>query len=374
MKTLLFIAVLIITFAINGCSDTDCDIGEIECNCIIQKNITPPSPDENYLFTCIYNGDLNAVKSVVKKYDLDDNDLPTAINYAVECGNPEILAWLLNNGWNANPKLYDSALFTAYKVNCKVVKILLKHDAELNSNHEEKHWISDNYKRSALHYAIQSGKPCMVKATLECGIDADPGSSFYPPLLEAVHIIHSDISAADKICRLLVKYGADADKKGEVWIWQKKKKINPAEYLLYHRKTGSASLLSFLISRGADVKINPQNLEKMITIEDILDENNKLLNDYPEIRANILRKHLDAVCRFPDLSPQTPDEIKIYDRLFRIMKKSGIDFNHQLPGSWETPLLLAVQNKQYKLCELLIKHGASPDKKVNGISPGQYLK
>ena len=112
----------------------------------------------------------------------------------------------------------------------------------------------------------------------------------------------------------------------------------------------------------------------MVTVEDVLDEDNELLEDYPEIRADILRTHLAAICEMPDLSPKSADDIKIYDKVFRIMKNAGIDFNLPLPERRETPLLLAVQNQQYELCKLLIKYGASLDKEVNGISPRQYWK
>lgn len=374
MKISVFLCCLAALIAVSGCSDDDYGIEKVKCTCTTSKDITPPSPDDNYLLTCIYNEDLNAVKAVVDEQDLDEDDVPTAVIYAVQCGNPEILEWLLDNGWSANPEVYDSALACAYKVNCKVVKVLLEHDAELNDEYEEKHWLSDDYKRSALHYAIGSRKPCMVQTSLECGVDADPGSSYYPPLLEAVYGIHSDIPATDQICRLLVKYGADADVEGDVHIWQKKKSINPAEYLLHYRKPGTVSLLSFLISHGADAKITSQDLEQMVTIEDVLDEENELWEDYPQIRINTLRSYLAVICETPDLDPKTPEEIKKADKMFRCMRDAGIDFNHPLPGRRKTPLLLAAQNCQHEICKLLIKYGASPDKKINGVSPRQYLK
>ena len=76
----------------------------------------------------------------------------------------------------------------------------------------------------------------------------------------------------------------------------------------------------------------------------------------------------------PNLASETPEDMKKYDKIFRIMKDVGIDFNHPLPGRRETPLLIAAQNRQYELCKLLIKYGASPDKEINGVSPRQYLK
>ena len=374
MKISIFIFSVVAMLAVSGCSDSDYGIGEIKCTCGSPKDITPPSSDDHYLLTCIYNGDLNTVKSVVDNYDLDEDDVPSAVIYAVKCGNPEILAWLLDNGWSANPEAYDSALASAYNVNCKTVKVLLDNDAELNENNEEIHWIGDDYKRSALHYAIGTRKLCMVKTTLECGVDADPGSSYYPPLLEAVYGIHSDVSGTDKICRLLVKYGADADDDGDVFIWQKKKSINPAEYLLHYRKQGTVSLLSFLMSHGADAKITPQDLEQMVTIEDVMNEDNELLEDYPQVRVNTLRSYLAIICETPDLEPGTPKELKKTEEMFQMMKDAGIDFDHPLPGRQETPLLIAARNRQYEICKLLIKYGASPNKEINGVSPLQYLK
>ena len=374
MKTMLFAAAVVVALMFSGCSDDDYGVGEVVCTCKAPQYIEPPQEHEHYLLTCIYNGDLEVVKSVVKKHGWDKDDVPYAVNYAVKCGRAEILAWLLDNGWDANPETRESALVAAYKVNCQVVKVLLENDAELNDKHEETHWINDDYKRTALHYAISSGRPCMVKTTLECDVDADPGRSYYPPLLEAVYKINSDIAVTEQICRLLVKYGADAERKGVVHIWQKEKKINPAEYLLHYRKPGSGSLLSFLMSHGAEAKINPQDLENMFSLADIMDENNELLEDYPEVRVNILRKYLTWICEYPDVSPKTAVEIKKCDELFRMMKKSGIDFNHPLPGRRETPLLMAAQNRQYELCKLLIKYGASKDKKVDGVAPRQYLK
>lgn len=356
-----------------GCSDDD-GIGEIKCTCSSIKNDVSLQSNDDYLLTCIYSGDLEAVKSVVKKQKLNKKKVPYAVSFAVKCGNAEILEWLLDNGWDANPEVYDSALATAYKVNCKVVKVLLENDAELNEHHEVKHWINEKYKRSPLHFAIKSGNLCMVKATLDCDVDADPGSSYYPPLMEAIHMAHSDILYTDKVCRLLVKYGADPDRKGEVLIWQNKKKINPAEYLMHYSHYGSFSLLSFLMDQGADVEIKSQNLEKMVSYNDVLDEDNDLLDDYPEVRANVLRTYLSAVCEDPAISPKNEKEIERCDQFFRAMKKCGINFNHPLPGRSETPLLLAAKNGQKELCKLLIKYGASPDKKVNGVAPSQYMK
>ena len=326
------------------------------------------------MLTCIYNGNLEDVKKLVKKDDLDKESVPNAVDYAVQCGNPEILDWLLDNGWDANPEQYDSVLAKAYKINCKIVKVLLKCGAELNDAHEDKHWINEDYKQSPLHYAIRTKQPCMVKATLECDVDAAPGSSYYPPLLEAIHHAHKNIVVTEKICRLLVKYGADPDREGEVRIWQEKKKINPAEYLLNYHITGSGSLLSFLISHGADAKVKADDIEKIFTVVDILKNDNELLDDYPEAKTRILRSYLAAICLLPDSLIITPEDIKMHDEIFRVMKKHGIDFNQPLPGGRDTPLLLAAKNKQDELCKLFIKHGASPDKKVNGESPRQYLK
>lgn len=343
---------IMIIFA--GCSDIE--VPEIKCTCKKKADLSGvrrPDMDDSYLLTCIYNGDLEGAKKYASKHDLDEKRVPSAVMLAIKCNRPEILEWLLDNGWSANPEQYDSALATAFKHNCKLVRILLENDAELNKR-EMKHWISDDYKRNALHYAISSGKACMVKTALECDLDADPGSSYYPPLMEAIHFAHKDLIYAETVCRLLVQYGADPDEEGEVFVWQKRVKLNPAEYLVRHGVSMSSSLFAFLMDQGADADYKPEDLRKMANPGDVIGDKNKLFRKYPEIREELLRSYLLMICSGPEM----PGAADFNKKLLEAIDDADIDLNQKLPGESLTPLQMAKKNKNKKLCDLLIKYGA----------------
>lgn len=332
---------------------------DIKCSCVpdsTSASMDPPRSDEPYLLTCIYNGDLEAVKKIASQNDLDESKVPAAVEWAVNCNQPEILSWLLDNGWSANPNVYDSPLAVSCKQTCTLLKILLEHKAKLNENHEERHNVADDYKQTALHYAIQSGRPCMVKTALECGLDADPGRSYYPPLLDAVHQAHRDPQNADTICRLLVKHGADPDRAGEVFLSHEKKKINPAEYLVRNRIPLTSSLLAFFISHGADVEYTDDDLQEMVSPEDVIENSDPLLKKRPHLRMELLRQYLLQICSVPE---QFNDE-NYNNALLKALQEIDIDLNHPLPGQRETPLALAEKNGNKKLSELLIRYGAKP--------------
>lgn len=353
-KGICLLFLIICMVIISGCSG-DSDVPEIKCSCKAANSseAEPPSGNDPYLLTCIYNGDLKAVKDIVSKHDLDEEKVPGAVMMAIKCNQPEILEWLLDNGWSANPEQYESALATAFKYNCTLVRILLEYDAELNKN-EIKHWISDDYKRTALHLAIGSGKACMVKTVLECGLDADPGGSYYPPLMEAIHFSHKDMIYTDTVCRLLVEYDADPDEEGEIFLWGKRTELNPAEYLVKMRVPMSAGLLSFLISNGADADYKPDDLRAMVSPKDVLENKNRLLKKHPEIREDLVRNYLRLSCSTPEM----PGDESYNEALLKAVDDVDIDLNKPLPGGTMTPLAMARKNHNKKLCELLIRYGA----------------
>lgn len=364
MKKLIAISLLIIAVSfflggLSGCSNKK-EKPAISCSCARKSasaNIDPPQADDPYLLTCIYNGNLDGVKKTASKFHLNESKVPSAVAWAVKCNQPEILSWLLDNGWSANPNVYDSPLKNACEQSCAVLKVLLKHRAKLNGNHEEQHWLS-YYKQTALHYAIRSGRPCIVQTALECGLDADLGSSYYPPLMEAVSLANKDPLKSEMICRLLINYDADPERKAEMPGVSGKVKLNPAEYLVRNHVPSSLSLLSCLIAHGADAKYTVNDIRAMATSADVIENVNPLLKKNPQIREELLRSYLLMICSVPE---SVMDE-KYAAALLKAVKDAGIDFNQPLPGQRATPLALAEKNSNKKLCELLIRHGAAPSR------------
>lgn len=349
-------AVILLGIVTDSSQDKDDGKLNIQCSCkpkFTSASIDPPRADEPYLLTCIYNGNLDAVKKTVAKSKLNESKVPDAVVWAVKCNQPEILSWLLDNGWSTNPNDYDSPLKIACEQSCSVLKTLLKKKAKLNESHEQQHWLS-YYKQTPLHYAIRSCNPCMVKTALDYGLDADLGSSYFPPLMEAVYLMNKNPSKSELICRLLVKYDADPKRKAEVLIWNEKEKLNPAEYLVRNHVPASLSLLSFLIDHGADAKYTVNDLRAMVTSLDVMENTNPLLKKHPDIREELLRSYLLMICSVPE----TVSSTKYNEALLKAIKSADIDLNQPLPGQRDTPLALAKKNNNQKLCELLIRYGA----------------
>ena len=355
--TLRIIGSVIFLGIMSNCSQEEEKL-EITCSCVPKytpANLAPPQGDDPYLLTCIYNDDLNAVKKTVSKFNLKETKVPEAVVWAVKCNHPEILSWLLDNGWSANPNDYDSPLAVACEQSCSVLRVLLRHKAKLNDHHEERHWLS-GYKQTVLHYAVRSGRPCMVKSALDCGAEANLGSSYYPPLMEAVSWAHKNPQQAEMISRLLVKYDADPRRKAEVLVWNEKVKLNPAEYLIRHHVPSSLSLLTYLTAHGADAKYTVNDIRAMATPRDIIENTNPLLKKNPDIRAELLRSYLLKICS----EPEHLGNEKFNEALLNALKDADIDLNQPLPGQKDAPLSFAEKNSNKKLCDLLIRHGAKP--------------
>ena len=128
MKKLISISFLIIAVSflfglLSGCSNEKEKL-TVTCSCTpkyTSANTDPPQADDPYLLTCIYNGNLDGVKKTASKFHLNESKVPNAVAWAVKCNQPEILSWLLDNGWSANPNDYDSPLKTACEQSCAVL-------------------------------------------------------------------------------------------------------------------------------------------------------------------------------------------------------------------------------------------------------------
>ena len=90
--------------------------------------------DLNQLRSAAESGDVNRIKSIVKKHGIDafDEEKRTALMWATFFGQLELLNWLIENKASVNEQDrvgYTALHFCGQEQNCEVAKILLDHGA-----------------------------------------------------------------------------------------------------------------------------------------------------------------------------------------------------------------------------------------------------
>jgi ankyrin repeat protein len=226
----------------------------------------------------------------------------TALNMAMKKGHTDVINILFgqDSGMGAQAADLEKYLILAAESgDAKVAQTLLEKGADLNARAEEGEFKG----LTALHIAATKGHLDLVKALTEHAAQTDPlGPDRKTPFLMAFE------KGNKEVMELLATSGANINAKGEL--------DNPA--LITATRNQDPEMVRFLLEKGAD----------------------------PNAEGAFFKTALDYAVKLGNLE------------LARLLIDSGANINRKARSDGKTPLMVAAENGNEQMVELLLERGA----------------
>lgn len=263
-------------------------------------------------------GDLNAVRSLVQKADVNaaQGDGMTALHWAVYQEDLEMARVLIQAGANVNAanrlKALTPVLIAAQAGNAAMLDLLLKSGAEVN--------LANDLGTTPLMLAAAAGKPAAAKTLLDQG---------------------ANVNARELSRRQTA--------------------------LMFAAALNRDAVVRLLASRGADLNLT----SKIVPINaDIVDEDG---NSIPApSRTGATRKRASADGKVAGMGGMSALHYATRDGLMATVQalvESGVDVNKTNPVDKSTPLVIAISNGHYDVAKYLVEHGADPNiQTIDGLA------
>ena len=284
---------------------------------------------------------------------------------AAKRGDLNNVITLLGTGAKVNEKERDNNNMTALHVaamkgNVDIVRLLLKHGADLNAkdSHPERGW-------TPLHYAVYSGRPDVVALLCDSGskIDAKGANGGTPLHVAAAGYL-------DRVCKVLMEHGANVyalDAYGNT-------PVNVA---------GSRTLLEFKkwVS-GDNVRYTPQNYKTRGGYKTPASQQSapmaapqqEIFDAVASGVSSRVTALLDADASLANATNpmgETPLHYAAaigFAQAAEYLHKKGADVNRQ-SDTGNTPLHVAVWKDQASMVDLLLDFGANPNISNKPMNP-----
>lgn len=286
------------------------------------------------------------LKNNHKVYGRDEEGF-TVLHKAVEKGERAIVKFLLKKGCSVNTaaKLGTTPLETAVeKGDEKMVRLLLTHNAVVCRK--------DSEGFSVIHRAAQSGNKFIVKFLLENGSNVNDTTS----LAETTPLQIAVQNENEAVVNLLLKHGAKVDAKDKngktaLCLAVEKGNIRIITCLLnYKPKTEDENIKSALrlaiLGGQADVAKLLSNYGFTMRAEDV---------DFELFQASVIRGYTKVVKDILERDANIDRDMIIFHGAITRRLKNALG---------RTPLHYAYENRDLKMCKLLLSKGVKIDSKI----------
>lgn len=272
---------------------------------------------------------LNRVPEINSVLALPALDGYTPLQLAIQKGCQKIVKLFLQRGHSAvfNSQCKESPLHTAVLKNRRaVLKLLLKNEIDVD--------VTDVFGRSALHVAVEKGSSEMVKEF--CNIYSKREEKWkegYTALCVAAH------NGRDDIVRLLLEQGADLNARIDHY----------STPLCEAAENGHIRIVKLLLANGADVN-EIRNDGRSALHCAVQREFYKVIDCLLECGADVnLKVSGDSPLHFAAAIGNL--------KILKLLLSNGAELN-ATNLSDATPLFIAVQRNRNEIVECLVKHGA----------------
>jgi len=239
------------------------------------------------------------------------------------------------------------------------VKALLEQGVD--PDHTDEYYVEhkryEDYKETALKYAVRKDKPKIVKLLLEHGADPDlRGKDNFTALMYAAR--NNKPALAD----MLLDHGADPDIKDSQY------RFTALMHAAWWAELFGADTVRLLIDRGADLDVKSGNLTvvELAQRSEVCDEARKLIRNGKARQMQLAGEKPvpgEFIKTVSEYDPDSDPEARYSPSLdiIKIFLACGADPNEKDPKYGETPLHLALRSgpSSNELIKMLIESGAS---------------
>lgn len=301
------------------------------------------------------NGQLDAMRALVARGAspvMRDNDIVTPLHAAAARGDAAAVDFLLTlpevrtniNQHAAYSSGFTPVMVAASKNHVAVIERLVAHGADVNQ--------TDNQNRHSLFIAVETGQTDAVRKLIALGADAGKdvlSNSNKSPMMHWIH--EKDYK---QTLALLVEAGADinaTDSNGQTALHR------ACDYM---RKEQIPALLQM----GAAV--NGLNHYGQRPIDELMDNYGYRNEDMPALVSALLAHGADPGISPSPLVQRAPLHVAVeagHVESTRLLLQKGAPVDvPERSAQHMTPLLMAAENGNRALAEMLLAHGANPAK------------
>ncbi|XP_075177270.1 CARD- and ANK-domain containing inflammasome adapter protein-like [Anomaloglossus baeobatrachus] len=269
------------------------------------------------------NGHLEAAKVLLRAganiYSLD-NDSQSPLHLAAQNNHHHLIKLFLQEEGKRYKNRSNFLHLEAAKDNSRLVEILLKNGANVDS--------MDEKKQTALYHAVSGGHEATVKVLLEAGANIDPS------IIDVAFNTNNEY-----IFGLLLQYSKGLSPDTMISAMFKAVKLN-----LF-------GIIKALIDKGTDVNArNDIEYTPLLLAAEL---------GKPEAAQALIEKGAHIEDRTPNLSTALHLSVQGGDvAIMELLLRKGINVNITGPGD-QTPLHVAAYHDRPDLCEMLLSAGAS---------------
>ncbi|XP_046383816.1 ankyrin-3-like [Ischnura elegans] len=287
-----------------------------------------------------HSADVNSVCKSKRNKDY------TALLFAVENGNDEVVTFLINGGANVNECAggYTPLHIAARNGLYYAAESLFKYGANVNCECTSE--LNEGY--TAIHFAAEAGNSKVVELLLGRGAKINDLGKGYTPLHIAA--LHGFVVVAE----LLIKHGADVNCVC--------KSVGNEGYTPIHFavENGSHETVKLLLNAGANVKeyangYSPLHLAAMVGHSDIAEH---LLKEGADVNCVITSKYNEGH------SPIFLAVMEGHKEVARVLLKYGCRVDDHDP-SGKSILLISVEREDTGMVELILQHSPDVNKECN---------
>ncbi len=301
------------------------------------------------LVTALKAGDHATAKRLLdgkNNSNSSEADGTTALHYAVQNNDAELVTALLKKGANLNARNrygITAIYLAAQNGKAKMVELLLKAGANPNELYRE--------GETVLMTAARTGDSDSVKALLKAGAIADARETWHgqTALMWAVAQQHANLIP------LLVKHGANINALSNVEVWERQITSEPRDKwlppggmspLLFAAREGCLACIDALLKAGAQIDAaTPKGISSLLIA--------------------IINGHYDVAYRLIEAGAN----VNLNDDTNRSPLYAAVDFNIMPESNRPAPDVMDDHHTAFELMELLIAKGANVNVQLNQQAP-----